>query len=130
MPAAHGRWLSGYSQENRPPAPWLCTYMGRQRDSANPFRFILNHSRTTACNVYLMIYPRPAISDVIQKIPSMKRDIRSFLQQIEAEDLLHNGRMYGGGLYKLEPKELAHVSPRRQVERHRCLQPPDLLGIE
>ena len=119
-----------YSQEKRPPAPWLCTYMGRRRDSANPFRFILNHSRATACNVYLMIYPRPATSDVIQKNPSMKREIWSFLQQIQTEDLLHNGRVYGGGLYKLEPKELARVSLRHLVERHQCLQPPDLLGIE
>ncbi|BAY81517.1 N-6 DNA methylase [Calothrix parasitica NIES-267] len=34
-----------YSQENRPPTPFLCTYMGRTNSSRRkPFRFILNHS--------------------------------------------------------------------------------------
>ena len=48
-----------YVQENRPPSPFVCTYLGRS-DTKNgrPFRFILNHSRATAANVYLMLYPR------------------------------------------------------------------------
>ena len=46
----HERYLSRtrspwYRQEQRPPAPFLCTYMGRIRsDSSGPFRFIRNHS--------------------------------------------------------------------------------------
>lgn len=36
------RW---YGQEQRPPAPILCTYMGC---NAQPFRFIRNHSQATA----------------------------------------------------------------------------------
>src|SRR5260370_2978912 len=37
-----------YSQEDRPPSPLLCTYMGRQStEDSTPFRFILNHSQAT-----------------------------------------------------------------------------------
>ena len=50
-----------YAQENRPPAPIVCTYMGRSKAGATPFRFILNHCRATACNVYLMLYPKPLL---------------------------------------------------------------------
>ncbi|OHB66901.1 MAG: restriction endonuclease subunit M, partial [Planctomycetes bacterium RBG_13_60_9] len=52
-----------YSQENRPPAPFLCTYMGRPTArSRSPFRFILNHSQATAANVYLMLPPRARLA--------------------------------------------------------------------
>ena len=40
------------------PAPFLCTYMGRQGADGNPFRFFRNHSRAVAANVYLMLYPK------------------------------------------------------------------------
>ena len=45
-----------YSQEQRPPAPFLCTYMGRSRNGKHPFRFLRNRSQATAHNVYLMMY--------------------------------------------------------------------------
>ena len=99
-----------YAQENRPPPPFLCTYMGRnlaKRDK--PFRFILNRSRATAANVYLLLYPKPALARAMMVDPELGRRVWEFLNDIPATTLLGEGRIYGGGLYKLEPAELANV---------------------
>jgi len=100
-----------YSQEDRPPAPFLCTYMGRQtRRNESPFRFILNHSKATAANVYLMLYPKPVLATALSDAPELYRAIWQALASITAGMLIEEGRIYGGGLHKLEPKELANVS--------------------
>lgn len=99
-----------YSQENRPPAPFLCTYMGRPtRKSAVPFRFLLNRSQATAANVYLLLYPKPWLAAVLKEDPGRQRAVRQALASLAAALLAGEGRIYGGGLYKLEPKELANV---------------------
>jgi adenine-specific DNA-methyltransferase len=99
-----------YSQENRPPSPFLCTYMGRQDTvSGRPFRFILNHSKATAPNVYLILYPKPFLQMVMKEKPSMLRIVWQALNQISTQTLTGEGRVYGGGLHKLEPKELGNV---------------------
>jgi hypothetical protein len=100
-----------YSQEERPPAPFLCTYMGRPtRRSKSPFRFILNHSRATTANVYLLLYPKPDLAASLSDHPELHRKVWKALSSIAAEILMKEGRVYGGGLHKLEPKELANVS--------------------
>jgi len=99
-----------YSQEERPPAPFLCTYMGRPtRRSQSPFRFILNHSKATTANVYLLLYPKPDLAASLSNHPELYRKIWKTLSTITAETLMKEGRVYGGGLHKLEPKELANV---------------------
>lgn len=100
-----------YTQENRPPSPFLCTYMGRPtKRSGSPFRFILNYSKATAANVYLMLYPRPVLAASLSRDPELYRAIWKALSSITAETLKGQGRVYGGGLHKLEPKELANVA--------------------
>ena len=99
-----------YAQENRPAAPIISTYMGRGRNGAKPFRFILNHSQATACNVYLMFYPKPMFARAFERNPELLRTVWEFLNEIETDELLEHGRVYGGGLHKLEPKELRGVS--------------------
>lgn len=99
-----------YSQENRPAAPIICTYMGRSRNGTKPFRFILNHSQATACNTFLLLYPKPILARAVEKDAEAMRRAWEFLSEIDADELLGHGRVYGGGLHKLEPKELRGFS--------------------
>ena len=99
-----------YAQEHRPAAPFLCTYLGRSdKKNGRPFRFILNHSNATAPNVYLMLYPRRVLDRAIAESPLLKRQVWDFLNGISPKEMLDEGRVYGGGLHKLEPKELGRV---------------------
>ncbi|WP_299822684.1 hypothetical protein [uncultured Jannaschia sp.] len=109
--AVSGRYLCRarkpwYAQENRPAAPIICTYMGRSRAGGKPFRFMLNHSQATACNTYLLLYPKPLLAQAAKKNPDIMRTVWEFLNEIDSDELLGHGRVYGGGLHKLEPKEL------------------------
>jgi len=100
-----------YSQENRPPAPILCTYMGRSNGSGRPpFRFILNHSQARATNLYLLMYPKPTLSRELKRQPLLIRVIWQALSELPADALTREGRVYGGGLNKMEPRELQEVS--------------------
>ena len=74
-----------------------------------PFRFILNHSRATAANVYLLLYPKPVLARALEGNPALTRKVWKFLNSIKPETLLGEGRVYGGGRYKMEPKELANA---------------------
>lgn len=114
-PAVASRYLCSkrtpwYSQEDRPPAPFICTYIGRSDSKrGKPFRFLLNHSQATAANVYLMLYPKPMLARALAADPTLARSIWQLLDAIQMEALLDEGRVYGGGLHKLEPNELANV---------------------
>lgn len=99
-----------YSQERRPAAPFLCSYIGRDTRHGRPFRFIMNHSHATAPNTYLMLYPRESLARVLEERPEVKRLIWAFLQGISLDALIGKGRVYGGGLHKMEPRELGRVS--------------------
>ena len=121
-----------YNQENRPPAPFVCTYIGRRnKENGRPFRFILNNSGATAANVYLMLYPKKPVERVLRDKPALKRRMWELLNKICPQAMIDEGRVYGGGLHKLEPKELGKVpaakfseflaemmQPRRQEQRH------------
>ena len=99
-----------YAQEERPPSPFVCTYMGRQGTKrGKPFRFILNRSNATVANVYLMLYPKPAVARYLESNSSLLRPLWNAISSITAGAMLNEGRVYGGGLHKLEPKELANV---------------------
>lgn len=99
-----------YSPEKRPPSPFLCTYMNRQDTGrGKPFRFILNHSMATATNVYLMLYPKPALAKVLLNKPELLKKVWQALDRISDDALMGEGRVYGGGLHKLEPRELGNA---------------------
>ena len=106
-----------YTQERRPAAPFVCTYLGRSdKKSGRPFRFILNHSQATAANAYLMLYPREPFEHALSDSPELKRRAWKRLNQICPQAMLGEGRVYGGGLCKLEPKELGNIPAEALVE--------------
>jgi hypothetical protein len=104
LPAHRRPW---YRQESRPPAPILCTYMGRQ-NGGRAIRFLRNKSGATAPNVYLLLYPRPQLQAMIHAQPEVLDRVFETLVATTAR-LVPGGRVYGGGLNKIEPKELEAI---------------------
>ena len=98
-----------YSQETREAAPILCSYMGRASNGSKPFRFFLNRSAAVAPNTYLNLYPKPGLRRLLDRQPDVLERILAALQRVGTDDLVSNGRTYGGGLHKMEPKELENV---------------------
>lgn len=105
-----------YSQEKRPPAPFLCTYMGRSGNGRGPFRFFWNRSQATAHNVYLLLYPRGPLRSVLEHHPELEEEVFRALQQITPARMISGGRVYGGGLHKVEPRELAQIPAGPVIE--------------
>jgi hypothetical protein len=105
-----------YSQEQRPPAPFLCTYMGRANHGKHPIRFLWNRSQATAHNVYLMLYPQGRLRDALNAQPELQARVFEALKRITPSEVISEGRVYGGGLHKVEPKELAQIPARAVLE--------------
>lgn len=119
-----------YAQENRLPSPFLCTYMGRgNKESRQPFRFILNHSSAIVANSYLVLYPKAHLTEQLRHDSSLTRKLWQALNSISADTLTDEGRVYGGGLHKMEPKELANVSAERILKIARVPTQPDLFTL-
>ena len=98
-----------YRQEQRAPAPFLCTYMARSRSDGSTFRFFWNHSKAIALNTYLMLYPVGALKTALLQNPNLASKVFDFLIGLEQRGFSHKGRVYGGGLFKMEPGELSAV---------------------
>ena len=97
--------------------------MSRSRDGKHPFRFSWNRSLATAHNVYLMLYPIGPLRAALKANPELCGRVFEALQRIPAVQLLSEGRVYGGGLHKVEPKELAHIPAGPVLDNtHVCLE--------
>lgn len=98
-----------YWQEHRDATYFLCSYMGRGKNNGSPVRFILNLSEAIVTNSYLMLYPKEHLQKAISDNPSSVYRIWELLKDISRNEIESEGRVYGGGLKKIEPRELAKV---------------------
>ncbi|MGA3027449.1 MAG: hypothetical protein ABSF98_22040 [Bryobacteraceae bacterium] len=83
--------------------------MGRSRNGKHPFRFIWNRSQATAHNVYLLLYPKGSLDGALRENLGLQGQVFEALRRITPAQLLSEGRVYGGGLHKVEPNELART---------------------
>lgn len=112
-----GKRTPWYKQEKREPAPFFCTYMGRGSNDKQPFRFILNRSQAIGTNLYLMLYPRPELAAILSRHSDRVAEVFALLGQVTGHELRGEGRVYGGGLNKIEPAELSRISAASFVQR-------------
>lgn len=99
-----------YYQERREPAPFLASYMGRANGHrACPIRFFVNLSEAIVTNVFLNLYPTAELAACLNRDKERVIELGEALNNIPAERILRAGRAYGGGLHKIEPKELLEV---------------------
>jgi hypothetical protein len=117
-----------YSQENRESPLYICNYIGRE-NSTKAFRFILNKSDAIVTNSYLGLYPKPLFYKLQDKDPDIVIEILSMLNSIPSQELAKKGRVYGGGMYKLEPKELENVEIELPEPFYKYIRPTKQLTL-
>ncbi len=97
-----------YLQEKRESPLFVSNYIGRE-NGTKAFRFILNKSDAIVTNSYLGLYPKPLFHQLQKENSDLLNEILKMLNSIPSEEIVKQGRVYGGGMYKLEPKELECV---------------------
>ena len=118
-----------YLQERREPAPFLVTYMTRRDTESHPFRFFLNRSKALATNVFILLYPKPALNRLLADEPERMVDLLDILNGLERKMVIDGGRTYGGGLHKLEPGELANLPLPPEIQWLLNALEPHLLSV-
>jgi hypothetical protein len=57
-----------------------------------------------------MLYPRGGLAAMLRRHAARAKDVFVLLGQVTGNELRGEGRVYGGGLNKIEPNELARIS--------------------
>jgi len=99
-----------YKQEKRTPPPFFCPYFGRINNNGNSFKFIWNTSNAIATNSYLLMYPIGLLKESLEKGKINEESIFNILNEKIVPKIEKECRKYGGGLNKLEPKDLGLVN--------------------
>jgi hypothetical protein len=56
-----------------------------------------------------MLYPKPGLAKLLRERPSLAPELFALLQETTREKMAEMWRTHAGGLYKIEPGELAKV---------------------
>jgi hypothetical protein len=62
-----------------------------------------------------MLTPKAALADMLRRHPDRAAVLHGLLGQVTGNELRGEGRVYGGGLNKIEPSELARISAEKFV---------------
>lgn len=57
-----------------------------------------------------MLYPKGALASLLDANPAHQATVFAALGRLTRTQFTDEGRVYGGGLHKMEPKELERVS--------------------
>ncbi len=63
-----------------------------------------------------MLYPQGRLRDALNAAPETQARVFEALKRIDPSQVISGGRVYGGGLHKVEPKELGQISARFVLE--------------
>ena len=63
-----------------------------------------------------MLYPQGRLRDALNAQPEIQARVFEALKRINPIQLISEGRVYGGGLHKIEPKELGQIPARLVLE--------------
>ncbi len=65
---------------------------------------MISYSKEIVSNSYLILYPKPDLENAINQNPNLDKLLIEALNQITGKAMVTEGRVYGGRMYKLEPK--------------------------
>ncbi len=54
----------------------------------------------------MLLYPKGELKEQLTQKPELGERVFEALNTIDTNDFIGEGRVYGGGLFKMEPKEL------------------------
>ena len=69
-----------------------------------------------------MLYPRNSLATMLRQHPDRAEAVSALLCDVTGHELRGEGRVYGGGLNKIEPSELARICAGSFIERWPELQ--------